>query len=76
MKNLTDEELAVYYHNTRAFVMPQEEDFGIAAVQAQSVGVPVIAYKAGGAKDIVVEGKTGIFFDKQEVKRHEKKVLF
>ena len=68
IKNLTDRELALYYHNTRAFVMPQNEDFGIAAVEAQSAGIPVIAYRAGGALDIVVERKTGLFFDRQTVK--------
>ena len=45
--------------------MPQEEDFGIVAVEAQSYGVPVIAYKKGGALDTVIDGKTGLFFEKQ-----------
>jgi len=47
--------------------MPQEEDFGITAVEAQFFGVPVIAFKNGGALDTVAEGKTGTFFLKQEV---------
>lgn len=45
--------------------MPQDEDFGITAVEAQSFNVPVIAYKSGGASDTVIEGKTGFFFDSQ-----------
>lgn len=46
----------------RAYVLPGEEDFGIAPVQAQAAGRPVIAYAAGGALDTVIEGQTGAFF--------------
>jgi glycosyltransferase involved in cell wall biosynthesis len=46
----------------RAYVVPGREDFGIAPVQAQAAGRPVIAYGAGGALDTVIEGKTGVFF--------------
>jgi len=62
---LTEEKLAHYYRKCAAFILPQEEDFGLAAVEAQAAGAPVIAYRAGGALDIVVEGKSGLFFDKQ-----------
>lgn len=62
---LTDEKLAHYYRKCAAFILPQEEDFGLAAVEAQLGGAPVIAYRAGGALDIVVEGKSGLFFDTQ-----------
>lgn len=64
---LTDSELANYYRKTAGLVFPQEEDFGIVAVEAQAAGTPVIAFKKGGAEDTVVEGETGIFFDKQTV---------
>ena len=60
-----DEELSELYSNAKAFLMPQEEDFGITSVEAQSFGVPVIAYKKGGALDTVIDGKTGVFFNKQ-----------
>ena len=63
---LTDAELSDYYNNCAGLIFPQEEDFGLVAVEAQTLGKPVIAYKAGGALDIVVDGLTGIFFDKQE----------
>jgi len=53
------------YARCRAFVMPQEEDFGIAAVEAMSAGRPVIAYGAGGAVEAVVEDETGVFFREQ-----------
>ncbi|MBN1953973.1 MAG: glycosyltransferase [Anaerolineae bacterium] len=46
----------------RAYVLPGEEDFGIAPLQAQAAGRPVIAFGAGGALDTVVEGETGAFF--------------
>lgn len=46
----------------RGFVFPGEEDFGIAPVEAQASGRPVIAFAAGGALDTVTEGETGVFF--------------
>ncbi len=64
---VSEEELIRYYKGARALIMPQEEDFGIAAVEAQFFGVPVIAYKKGGSLDTVAEGKTGTFFLRQEV---------
>jgi len=50
----------------RAFLHAAEEDFGIAMAEAQSAGVPVIAYGVGGAQDIVIPGETGLLFDRQE----------
>lgn len=49
----------------RAFINPQEEDFGITAVEAMAAGRPVIAYRKGGAVETVVENETGVFFDDQ-----------
>jgi glycosyltransferase involved in cell wall biosynthesis len=64
---VSDTELAKLYRNARAFIHPQEEDFGITAVEAMACGTPVIAYRKGGAMETVLENKTGIFFDKQTV---------
>src|SRR5260221_8443789 len=61
-------DLENYYKNAKAFIFPQEEDFGITAVEAQSYGIPVIAYKAGGSLDTVIQNKTGVFFGKQNQK--------
>jgi glycosyltransferase involved in cell wall biosynthesis len=61
----TDIELFNLYSGAKAFLMPQDEDFGITSVEAQSFGVPVIAFKSGGAQDTVVDGVTGLFFEKQ-----------
>ncbi|MFC1710114.1 glycosyltransferase [Patescibacteria group bacterium] len=62
-----DNALVRYYKEAKAFIHTQDEDFGIAAVEAQAAGVPVIAYKKGGAKETVIDGKTGIFFERQTV---------
>jgi len=59
---LTDGELLSYYQNCEAVIFPQEEDFGIVPLEAQACGKPVIAFGAGGAKETVIEGKTGLFF--------------
>jgi len=65
---VSEKDLAVYYHHAKALIMPQEEDFGIVAVEAQNFGVPVVAYKKGGAIDTVIPGKTGVFFEEQNPK--------
>lgn len=57
--------LAILYSGAKALIMPQEEDFGIVAVEAQSYGVPVIAYAKGGSVDTVIDNKTGILFGRQ-----------
>ena len=60
-----NEELVEYYKNAKAFIHPQLEDAGIASLESQSCGTPVIAYSKGGALETVIEGKTGHFFHKQ-----------
>jgi glycosyltransferase involved in cell wall biosynthesis len=72
---LTTGELASYYEKCIALVHPQVEDFGIAAVEAQVHGTPVIALRAGGAKDTVIDGVTGIFFNKQDKKSLKKAII-
>jgi len=60
-----DEKKAELYRQASAFINPQEEDFGITAIESMASGRPVIAYKKGGATETVVEGKTGLFFSEQ-----------
>jgi glycosyltransferase involved in cell wall biosynthesis len=67
-------EVAPFLQSGRAFIFPGEEDFGIAPVEAQACGTPVVAYGRGGALETVVglddpEGRapTGLFFDEQTV---------
>ncbi len=64
---VSDEELVKLAQSAKAFLFPNEEDFGISAVEALAAGTPVIAYKKGGALDIVQDGETGVFFEKQSV---------
>lgn len=67
MGSVPDLELSELYLSCRALIFPQNEDFGLVAVEAQACGAPVIAYAKGGAKDTVIEGNTGLFFQKQTV---------
>lgn len=59
------ERLAELYRNAIAFLHPQEEDFGIAAVESLASGRPVIAYNRGGATETITDGVTGAFIDEQ-----------
>lgn len=60
--------LSYLYQNCRAVIFAsQDEDFGIGAVEAQSYGKPVIAFRSGGFEETVVEGLTGVFFDQLNV---------
>ncbi len=60
---VSDEELCRHYQRAAALVFAGEDDFGIAPVEAMACGRPVIAYRAGGALETVVDGVTGVFFD-------------
>lgn len=62
-----DAELLDLLARCRGFIFPGFEDFGIAPVEAQAAGRPVIAFRGGGALDTVIEGETGVFFDEQTV---------
>ena len=62
---LADHEVGQYLSRCKAFIFPGEEDFGIAPLEAQAAGRPVIAYAGGGALETVVEGATGLFFREQ-----------
>ncbi|MBE2213870.1 MAG: glycosyltransferase [Opitutaceae bacterium] len=64
---LGDAEVAALMGSARAFLHPQMEDFGITAVEAQAAGRPVIALRAGGALETVIDGRTGVFFDEASV---------
>jgi glycosyltransferase involved in cell wall biosynthesis len=64
---LPDAEVRRLLAGCRAFLFPGLEDFGIAPVEAQAAGRPVIAYGAGGALDTVIDGKTGLLFGEQTV---------
>lgn len=64
----SDGNLKQYYAGARAFIFPGEEDFGITPVEAQASGTPVIGFGKGGLLETVVEGRTGLFFRRQNHK--------
>lgn len=64
---ISDDELNEIAWHSKAFLFPNEEDFGISAVESLAAGTPVIAYAKGGALDIVQDGETGILFERQSV---------
>jgi glycosyltransferase involved in cell wall biosynthesis len=60
---VSDAEVARLLSRARALVVTATEEFGIAAVEAQAAGRPVIARNAGGVRETVEEGVTGVFYD-------------
>ena len=56
-----------YLSRARTLILPGVEDFGITPLEAMALGTPVVAFRAGGALDTIVEGRTGIFFDEPVV---------
>lgn len=64
-RHLTDSEIVGYYEGCRAFVYAADEDFGLAAAEAQAMGKPVIAYRDSGVSEIVKDRVTGVLFDGQ-----------
>jgi len=63
--HIPDQEKCSLYAGAKAYIHPQEEDFGITPIEAMMQGCPVIAYRKGGATETVIDGVTGIFFDQQ-----------
>jgi len=60
-----DETVEKLLDQARGLICATEEDFGIAMVEAQAAGCPVIAYAKGGALETVKEYQTGLFFSEQ-----------
>jgi glycosyltransferase involved in cell wall biosynthesis len=59
----SDADLAALLGKAKAFVFAAEEDFGIAPLEAQAAGCPVIAFGRGGLRETIVPGQTGLFFE-------------
>jgi glycosyltransferase involved in cell wall biosynthesis len=62
----SDKVVRSYYSRARAFIFPQEEDFGLTPIEAMASGVPVIALKKGGALETIKENITGIYFENED----------
>jgi glycosyltransferase involved in cell wall biosynthesis len=62
-----EEELIKLMQNAKAFVYAAYEDFGIVPVEAMSCGTPVIAYAKGGIQDTVLDKKTGLLYQHQNI---------
>ncbi len=59
----------------KALIIPGIEDFGLAALEAQALGKPVIAFREGGCLETVIDGKTGIFFENQTTDSLKKAII-
>ena len=59
---VSDAEVASLMRSAQALVVTAVEEFGIAAIEAQASGRPVLAADAGGVRETVLEGRTGAFF--------------
>jgi glycosyltransferase involved in cell wall biosynthesis len=59
------EAMKSYLESAKGFVYSAVEDFGIAPIEAQAAGTPVIGFRKGGLLETVVEGETGIFYESQ-----------
>ncbi len=65
--SVAPEALPGLYARARFFVLPGEEDFGIAPLEAQAAGRPVLALGRGGALETVIDGETGVLFPEPTV---------
>lgn len=72
---VSDDILQNHLQRCKALLFCAEEDFGFVPLEAQACGSPVIAFGRGGALETVVNGKTGIFFDRQETESLSKAIL-
>jgi glycosyltransferase involved in cell wall biosynthesis len=59
----SDEEIRELYGGATAVLLPGTEDFGMVPVEAQACGTPVVALRAGGACETVIDGVTGVFVE-------------
>jgi glycosyltransferase involved in cell wall biosynthesis len=63
----SDEAVAEFVSHCRALIFPGEEDFGMAPLEANAAGRPVVAFRGGGALETIVQGLNGVFFDEPTV---------
>jgi glycosyltransferase involved in cell wall biosynthesis len=63
MGHVPREDLVDLIRRCHAYLVPGEEDFGIAPVEAMAAGKPVVALRAGGAAESVIDRQTGLLYD-------------
>jgi glycosyltransferase involved in cell wall biosynthesis len=63
---VSEEQLRQLYAGCRALLFPAEEDYGLVPLEVQASGRPVIAFGRGGARETIVEGLSGLFFERQD----------
>src|SRR6185312_1642396 len=63
----SDQQVNRYASRCQALLFPGEEDFGMVPLEVNASGRPVIAFRAGGAIETVIDGVTGVFFEKPRV---------
>jgi glycosyltransferase involved in cell wall biosynthesis len=79
---LSQKEIEKYIIMSKALLFPGEEDFGMIPLEVMAFGIPVIAFKKGGALETVVENKkniaksSGIFFDKQNIESIQNSIKY
>lgn len=66
-EKVSDNALASFLAGCKGLIVAAEEDFGMSALEAQLFGKGVVAYGKGGARETVIDGKTGVYFQQQEV---------
>ena len=67
LTGVSDKDIREDFAAANAFIFPNVDDFGITPVEAMAAGTPVIAFNGGGARDYIIPGKTGQFFNNQTV---------
>jgi glycosyltransferase involved in cell wall biosynthesis len=56
----SNEEIRQLYREATAVLLPGRDDFGMVPVEAQACGTPVVALDEGGARETVIDGRTGV----------------
>lgn len=67
LRDLDDAQMAWAYANARGLLAASHEDFGLTPIEAAAWSTPTVALRAGGYLDTVVDGETGVFFDRLDV---------
>jgi len=68
MGRVSTAEKIQYLQEAKGLIFANEEDFGIAPLEAVAAGTPVVAFNKGGLTETIIDGKSGLFFDRQTVK--------